>query len=153
MTLADADTGEPSMTYREKTTWLIVVSMAVAYTLYFGLIIGGHPAGREMFPMLWLFGGVAATQALVVIAGYAVLAMTTPKAERRRPDERDRAISRRGAAAAYYVLMAGTIATGVVMPFTDTGVTIANTALFAIVLAELVHATTMLVSYRRGWHG
>jgi len=141
------------MTYREKTTWLIVVSMAVAYTLYFGLIIGGHPAGREMFPMLWLFGGVAATQALVVIAGYAVLAMTTPKAERRRPDERDRAISRRGAAAAYYVLMAGTIATGVVMPFTDTGVTIANTALFAIVLAELVHATTMLVSYRRGWHG
>lgn len=141
------------MTYREKTTWLIVVSMAVAYTLYFGLIIGGHPAGREMFPMLWLFGGVAATQALVVIAGHAVLAMTTPKAERRRPDERDRAISRRGAAAAYYVLMAGTIATGVVMPFTDTGVTIANTALFAIVLAELVHATTMLVSYRRGWHG
>jgi hypothetical protein len=79
--------------------------------------------------------------------------MTTPKAERRRPDERDRAISRRGAAAAYYVLMAGTIMVGVVMPFTDTGVTIANAALFAIVLAELVHATTVLVSYRRGWHG
>jgi len=148
-----AETGELPMTYREKTTWLIVVSMIAAYTLYFGLIIGGHPAGREMFAMLWLFGGIAATQALVVIAGYVVLAMTTPKAERRRPDERDRAISRRGAAAAYYVLMAGTIMVGVVMPFTDTGVTIANAALFAIVLAELVHATTVLVSYRRGWHG
>jgi uncharacterized membrane protein len=106
-----------------------------------------------MFPMLWLFGTIAGTQALVVIAGYIALTMTTPKAERKRPDERDRAISRRGTAAAYYVMMAGMLLVGVVMPFTDTGVTIANTALLAVVLAEAVNSAVVLISYRRGWHG
>lgn len=141
------------MTYREKTVWLTLIAMIIAYTLYFGLVLNGHPAGREMFPMLWLFGGIAATQAVVVIAGYAALAMTTPKAERQRPDERDRAIGRRGAAAAYYVMMTGMIIVGVVMPFTDSGTTIANAALFAIVIAEIVNDVTVLISYRRGWHG
>ena len=141
------------MTYREKATWLIFASMVIAYTLYFGLILAGHPAGRQMFPMLWLFGSIAATQALVVVLGYAILAMRTPRAERARPDERDRAIGRRGAAAAYYVMMAGMILVGVVMPFTDTGVRIANSALFAIVLAETVNCAVVLASYRRGWHG
>lgn len=141
------------MTYREKTVWLTFVAMLVAYSLYFGLLLAGHPAGREVFPMLWLFGGIAGTQALVVIVGYIVLTMTTPKAERPRADERDRAISRRGAAAAYYVMMTGMIIVGVGMPFTDTGVTIANAALFAIVLSEIVNNAIVLISYRRGWHG
>ena len=141
------------MNFREKTAWLTLASMTIAYTIYFGLIIAGHPAGREMFPMLWLFGSIAAVQAVVVIAGHIALAMTTPKAERKRPDERDRAIHRRGAAAAYYVMMAGMMLVGVVMPFTDTGVKIANAGLFAIVLAEAVNGAVVLLSYRRGWHG
>lgn len=150
---SDPETGEYQMTYREKVTWLIFASMVIAYSLYFGLILAGHAAGREMFPMLWLFGSIAATQALVVLASYALLTIRTAKAERARPDERDRAISRRGAAASYYVMMAGMIVVGVVMPFTDAGVRIANTALFAIVLAETVNCAVVLASYRRGWHG
>jgi uncharacterized membrane protein len=141
------------MTYREKTVWLTLTAMIIAYTIYFGLILAGHPAGREMFPMLWLFGGIAAAQAIVVLAGYAALARTTPKAERLRPDERDRAISRRGAATAYYVMMTGMIIVGVIMPFTDSGTKIANTALFAIVVAEIINDVMVLISYRRGWHG
>lgn len=141
------------MNYQEKAAWLNLGCMLVAYTLYFGLVIGGHPAGREMFPMLWLFGSIAATQALVVIAGTVALILSTPKADRKKPDERDRAISRRGRAAAYYVMLVGMIVVGVVMPFTDSGVTIANAALFAIVIAETVHSGVVLLSYRRGWHG
>ena len=80
------------MNYREKVAWLIFGSMVIAYSLYFGLIAAGHPAGREMFPMLWLFGTIAGAQALVIIAGYAALTLTTPRNERARPDERDRAI-------------------------------------------------------------
>lgn len=141
------------MAYREKAAWLVFISMVAAYTIYFGLLLYGHPAGREMFPMLWLFGSIAAAQALVVIIGYVVLAMTTPKAERGRPDERDRAIRRRGGAAAYYVMIVGMILVGVVMPFTEAGMKIVNTALFAIVLAETVNSAVVLISYRRGWHG
>lgn len=141
------------MTYQEKTAWLNLVCMLIAYSLYFSLVIAGHPAGREMFPMLWLFGGIAATQAAVVIAGTIALLLATPKADRKPADERDRAISRRGRAAAYYAMLVGMILVGVVMPFTDTGVKIANAALFAIVLAETVHSVVVLLSYRRGWHG
>lgn len=145
--------GDSPLTYREKTAWLNLGCMLVAYSLYFGLVIAGHPAGRETFPMLWLFGSIAATQAIVVIAGTVALTLATPRADRQRPDERDRAISRRGRAAAYYVMLVGMIVVGVVMPFTDSGVTIANAALFAIVLAETVHNAVVLLSYRRGWHG
>jgi uncharacterized membrane protein len=141
------------MTFREKAAWLNLACMLVAYSLYFGLVIAGHPAGREMFPMLWLFGSIAATQAVVVIAGTLGLLLATPQADRRPPDERDRAIGRRGRAAAYYVMLVGMILVGVVMPFTDSGVKIANAALFAIVLAETVHNAVVLISYRRGWHG
>ena len=141
------------MIFREKTAWLTLASMIVAYSLYFGFILAGHPAGREMFPMLWLFGSIAATQAVAVIAGTLALLLATPKADRKPADERDRAIGRRGRAAAYYVMLVGMILVGVVMPFTDSGVKIANAALFAIVLAETIHSIVVLASYRRGWHG
>ena len=71
----------------------------------------------------------------------------------RRADERDRAIRRRGATMAYYVLLVGMMVVGVYMPFIESGVPLANAGLFAIVAAELVNSAVVLVSYRRGWHG
>ena len=61
------------MTYTEKKAWLMLVAMVLAYSLYFGLILAGHPAGSDRFAMLWLFGTIAATQAIVVIVGYLLL--------------------------------------------------------------------------------
>ena len=110
------------MTYKEKASWLMLVAMVLAYSLYFGLIIAGHPAGTSLFAMLWLFGTIAATQAVVVIISY-------------------------------YVLLTAMIVVGVVMPFTEPAIKIVNTALFGIVLAELVGLIVVVTSYRRGWHG
>ncbi|WP_447750763.1 hypothetical protein [Sphingopyxis fribergensis] len=141
------------MTYKEKTSWLILVAMVLAYGLYFGLVIAGHPAGTSLFAMLWLFGPIAATQGVIVIIGSIYLAIEARKSPRARIDERDRAIAARGARASYYVLMAGTILVGVVMPFSEPAIEIVNTALFAIVLAELVGLLVVVTSYRRGWHG
>ena len=151
--LADADTGDTSMNFREKTAWLNVLAMAAAYTVYFGLLLSGHPAGREMFPMLWLFGAIAIAHAIIVIIGTMILSMQAPKSERARADERDRAIRRRGATAAYYVLLVGMMVVGVYLPFVESGVPVANAGLFAIVAAELVNSVVVLLSYRRGWHG
>ena len=50
-------------------------------------------------------------------------------------------------------MMTGMIIVGVIMPFTDSGTKIANTALFAIVVAEIINDVMVLISYRRGWHG
>lgn len=139
------------MAYREKTAWLTLICMIVAYGIYFPLM-----ALREVPPtlldILWSFGTIAALQAVAVIIGHVVLAIQTD-ASARRADERDRAIARRGASAGYYVLITGTILVGVVMPFTEPAPKIVNTALLAIVLSQLVSLALILLSYRRGWHG
>lgn len=140
------------MAYREKTAWLTLVSMAVAYTIYFTLIIL-RPTPPTLFDILWLFGTIASIQAIVVIVGSIFLAIQAGGQARRQADERDRAIARRGATMAYYVLMAGMILVGVVMPFTEPAPKIVNTALLALVIAETVHHVVILISYRRGWHG
>ena len=141
------------MNFREKSAWLNVLAMLAAYSLYFGLILAGHPAGREVFPMLWLFGSIALAHAAIVIVGTIILSAQAPKSERVRADERDRAIRRRGATIAYYVLRAGRMVVAGCLPFVEQGVPLANTGLFAIVLAELVNSAVVLISYRRGWHG
>ena len=140
------------MAFREKIAWLTLVSMAAAYTLYFGLVLAGHPAGRAMAPMLWLFGSIALAQVIVVVAGTTLFAIRTPKEARARADERDRSIDGRSTRIAYYILMTGMIVVGVVMPFADSGVRLVNAALFALVLAETVRHLVILLSYRGGWH-
>src|SRR3546814_15166312 len=103
--------------------------------------------------MLMLFGGVTVVQAIVVAIVSAVLAIRARREAQAKPDERDRAIARRGASAAYFVLMVGMILVGVVMPFGDPRCKITNAALLALVLAEATRYFLVIVSYRRGWQG
>ncbi len=42
---------------------------------------------------------------------------------------------------------------GVILPLTDSGWAVANSALAAIIIAEIVRETVTVLSYRRGWHG
>lgn len=67
------------MAYREKTAWLTLICMAVAYGIYFPMM-----ALREtpptLFDILWSFGIIAGTQAVVVIIGHIVLAAQAPGA-------------------------------------------------------------------------
>ena len=89
----------------------------------------------------------------MVIIGHIALAATRGPDNRAGPDERDRAIARRGGNVGYFVLLTGTILVGVVMPFTEPAAKIVNTALLAIVVAEVVRYVLIILSYRRGWHG
>lgn len=144
---------EHDMAFREKVAWLTLVSMVIAYSLYFGQIAMGSRAGHEVVPMLWLFGTITVIQMIVVIVGSIIIAARAPREANAGADERDRSIARRGGAAGYYVLMVGMIIVGVVMPFTDTGLRLVNAALLALVIAEGVRHLVILLSYRRGWHG
>ena len=140
------------MAYREKTAWLTLICMAVAYGIYFPLM-AFRQTPPTLFDILWSFGTIAGLQAVAVIIGHIVLAAQAPRGVGRRPDERDQAIARRGASAGFYVLMAGTILVGVVMPFSEPPAKIVNTALLAIVIAQAVSLILIVTSYRRGWHG
>lgn len=146
--MADEETGMP---YREKTAWLALIAMAVTFGPYFVIVaLGILP--REALPnprQLVLFAVAAVAQGLIQGAGYLYFSRVSPQEARTPPDERDRAIMRRSISIAYYVLLAGLIEVGVVMPFTSSGWTIINAALFTIVAAELVRYGVIVLSYRR----
>jgi uncharacterized membrane protein len=142
------------MPYREKLSWLTLISLLIAATAYFGIFGPAVEFGKtRLLDIVWSYGPVAAVHGLVVLAGYAALALT-PSGEPKAPaDERDRAIERRSTSAAYFVLLIGMLLVGMVMPFTEPPYKIINTALFVIVLAEVVRDTVMLFGYRRGLNG
>jgi hypothetical protein len=140
------------MAYREKLAWVHFTAIALPYAVYFTLVATRPPEPR-LIDMLWLFGATAIVHALLAGFGSLAIRIQAGAEGRAKPDERDRAIRRRGASTAYIVLLVGMMLVGVMMPFTEPPGQIVNTALLAIVIAELVNGGVVLFSYRRGWHG
>jgi cytochrome bd-type quinol oxidase subunit 2 len=138
------------MAWREKTAWITLVAMGVTYGVYFTLI---SRQSLSTLSMLELFAVVTVLQVIAVVTVTSVLAALSSEEARAKPDERDRAVARRGASIAYFVLIVGVITVGVVMPFRDSGWRLTNATFFALVIAETVRYLTVVVSYRRGWHG
>jgi hypothetical protein len=138
------------MSYREKIAWLSLIAMAVAYGPYFEFVAKG-PGSWEPFPHLHplgLFALVSIVRMLILGAGYLYLRFSSSRKDRPPLDERDRAIENRSISAAYYVLLAGMILVGCFLPFSSTGWTIVNAAIFWMVAAEVVHYGVVVASYR-----
>jgi hypothetical protein len=142
---------EATLSYREKTAWLMLIAMAVSFGPYFTLVATRFPAGGAMpdLRQLGLFAVAALVQLLILGIGQWYLGRSAPQDARLPPDERDQAIQRRAISAAYYVLIAGMIVVGCVMPFNASGWAIINAALLMIVVAEGIHYGVVVVSYRR----
>jgi uncharacterized BrkB/YihY/UPF0761 family membrane protein len=141
------------MAFREKMAWLTLGTILIAYGVYFGLVGPAADFGRNrLIDVIWSFGAVALAHAVAMIVGSIAIAVTSTKEARAPADERDRAIARRGSMTGYYVLLVGMILVGVVMPFSEPSWRIVNTALLAIVVAEVARYAVILLSYRRGWH-
>ena len=139
------------MPYREKTGWLSLLAMAVTFGPYFTMVATRSVPGGPM-PNLRLLGWFAVTaivQMLILGAGHLYLRRGSVPEDRMLLDERDQAITRRSVSSAYYVLIAGMILVGCVMPFNSSGWSIINAALFMIIAAELVHYGVVVFSYRR----
>jgi hypothetical protein len=134
----------------ESRAWLQLWAMGLPYSVYFGLQI----ARPDLFEPLSLigrlscFGATALTHAAITLVGVVVLKLRE-RGEHLLADERDRAIESRATLSAYYLLMAGIILVGVVMPFYDHGWKIVNTALLFIVLAEMLRQMLIALAYRR----
>lgn len=139
------------MAYREKIGWLSLFAMALTFGPYF-VLVAMHVYPDAALPdvrQLILFGVTAVAQAFIIGAGHLYFRRSSPDEARMPPDERDRAIMQRSISSAYYVLIAGMIMVGVMMPFNSGGWKIVNAALFMIVTAEVVHHGVAVASYRR----
>lgn len=137
------------MSALERRAWLQLWAMGLPYLVYFALQIV-RPQWFESLSLLErlaCFGVAAVTHAAITLAGLAVL-KARERGEHLLADERDRAIEGRATLSAYYVLMAGVILAGVIMPFYDTGWKIVNAALFFIVVAEMLRHVLIALAYR-----
>jgi hypothetical protein len=136
------------MSSLEKRAWLALWSLCPPYVVYF-LIQTECPMWLTTFlERIACLAAVASVHAVAYVTGLLVM----KRQERGEPlllDERDRAIDGRATRTAYFVMLTGLIVVGVVMPFSDSGWKITNTALFAIVLAETVRYALIVAGYRR----
>ena len=139
------------MPYREKTAWLSLLAMVFTFGPYF-TITAMRALPSEPMPNLRQLGSfavAAVVQLLILGVGHLYLRHGSRQEARMPLDERDQAIMRRSVSSAYYVLIAGMILVGCVMPFKSSGWSIINAALFMIVAAEIVHYGVVVFSYRR----
>lgn len=139
------------MAYREKLGWLSLIAMAITFGPYFTLV-ATHTIPAAALPnlrQLVAFGVTAVAQALIIGIGYLVIRRSSGHDAVMPVDERDRAIMQRSVSSAYFVLIAGMIMVGVMMPFNSAGWKIVNAALFMIVTAEIVRNGVLVASYRR----
>jgi cytochrome b561 len=141
------------MPYREKTAWLMLLAMTFTFGPYFAMVAAGAgPVASEAAPnfrQLGLFAMTVFLELVILGIGHLYLRRESPDEARTPLDERDIAILHRSLSAAYYVLMAGMILVGCIMPFMDTGWNIVNPALFMIVVAEFVRYGVAVFRYRK----
>ena len=153
MIATQLDASEPAMAFREQRAWIGLVSL-LAYVPYFALAPAAAEGDvRGLLVRLGWFAACSLARALLFFAPLLWLVRRTPRIDRASPDERDRAIDRRAASAAYYLLMAEMVVVGIMMPFGKSGWEIVDAALLSIILSEGLREVVIVRSYRRGWHG
>ncbi|MBS0213495.1 MAG: hypothetical protein JSR26_10020 [Proteobacteria bacterium] len=106
------------------------------------------------FTQIEMLAAATLSMAVVVVGDRCIAALRGRGRKADAGDERDRLIEYRAATIAYYVLIAGMILVGCIMPLDPTQHPwdIVNAALFYIVLAEVVKQVLILRGYHRGLH-
>ena len=135
------------MSLIEKRAWLTLWTMCPGYLVYFAIQISWPELTPTALSKFGLLAAVAGLHAIGYIAGELVFRFRN-REEGLQQDERDDAIDARATRAAYMLLLAGTILAGAIMPFTDRGWKVANTALLFIVLSETLRAALTVRGYR-----
>ncbi|MCU0689270.1 MAG: hypothetical protein MUE97_05980 [Phycisphaerales bacterium] len=140
-----------SIPHREKLAWVTILSLLVPYIPYFAWVAAQGPAtGRPAWTVIKGFAVASLAHLAIYALGRLWLRLRDRDEATAPPDERDLAIQRRAVAAAYGLAIGGLIHVGCVMSLIDTGWNQFNTAVAAIVLAELVRCIVAIWLYRRG---
>ncbi len=139
---------------RERIAWVWLAALIVVFGSYFVSIsvMRQSLADASFSTQIGLLAAALATLGLVVGIDRLIALVRNSGTEPDMIDERDKLIELRSSSVAYYVLIVGMILVGCVMPFSTGGWDIVHAALFAILVAELVHHGLVVLGYRMGWH-
>ncbi len=135
------------MSLAERRAWVGLLSLGPAYLVYFVVLLGFPDRLTSFIDRIALLGAVATCHALLSLGG--TIALTLRKREAGlAEDERDRAIDGRATRTAYFVLIAGMILVGCVLPFNQSGWQIVNVALLALVISEGLRQLLIILGHR-----
>lgn len=136
------------MSFREKSAWISLLSMAGIYGFYFWSVIHARPqaSGFHFGALLGTIIALVVVQIVLTIA-VAIFAPTEAKAPR---DERDKLIELRAMRVAYAALATSIAFACFFGAFNPPIVFNTNALLFILVAAEIMRSGWQIVQYRRG---
>ncbi|MBS0194212.1 MAG: hypothetical protein JSR34_08180 [Proteobacteria bacterium] len=144
------------MPHKERMAWVWLTTLLLCMGTYFAAVVVMKELRIELsfLQQIGLLAAATSTMAVVVLADRLIARFRGRGRKADAGDERDRLIEYRAATIAYYVLIAGMILVGCIMPLDPTQHPwdIVNAALFYIVLAEAVKLVLIVRGYRRGLH-
>ena len=135
------------MSFREKSAWISLLSMAVIYGLYFRSVI--HAGPQAGFHFGGLLGTIIALVVVQVVL-YIAVAIFAPTDADAPPDERDKLIELRATRVAYSGLATGIAFACFFGAFNPPIIFNTNSLLFILVTAEILRSACQIVQYRRG---
>lgn len=131
------------MSFRYKSALVSLVSLALGYGWYFGMLAAGTDRGGPARLVITILAIVA-----VQIVGHVLIAATSPD-RHRAMDERERGFDRRATGVGYYVLVAGALLGIATLHLGAHAVAIANAVMLAIVVAECLRQAMFLILHHR----
>jgi hypothetical protein len=137
-----------TMSFREKSAWVTLVTVFLSFGVYFSAITIGHVTGRGL-PTLMLLIGCVILLTILQIIFMIPAALTTPAAERSAKDEREALILARSNSIGYYVLTTLVLCLAVPASFGHPVADLLNFALLDVVIATLVVSAAQIVMFRR----
>jgi hypothetical protein len=136
------------MSFREKSAWISLVTVVLAFGVYFGAIALGLVSPRGFATLHLLLACVlvmVATQCIL----HLVAARLSPEDAHQPRDERERLIQLRSHTVGYYLLVAGVLALFFPGHMGAGPIDLMNFALLAVVVAAAAVSATQVVLYRR----
>ena len=134
------------LSFREKSLWLMFVTLIVAFGFYF-LTVLPPGAANVRPPEVILFVVALVFLVLMQIVGHVVIAIMDRRTDE---DERDRLIELKGTRNASYVLATGVFFALCAALLSDGNFVFTHLLLAFWVLAQLVEIGSQLVLHRRG---
>ena len=135
---------------RERFAWIWTVALLLIGAAYF-IAVALQQHAQPSFLTRIATLAVALGSLGVIAGGERLFALLSGRHRYEAPDERERFMDARSSTYAYYVLMAGMLMVGFVMPFGRGGWDIVHGAFLAVIAAEVVHHGSLALAYRRGW--
>ena len=139
-----------NMSFREKSTWISLVTTLFIFGYYFTEAFPALSDGdADSMKIFGLFIGVIIGVVVLQVLLHGALAIAFRKEAEKGDDERDKLFELRATRNAYFLLVLGVCATGAGMLLTSSPFVMANIILFFFVLSEIAGFITQLFYHRR----